>query len=285
MTTHPRSDASGGPAPPGPRRYVGLLTQVMTNTMDEDYESVAASRRLEPRPVRARRFVGVIVVAGVFGAMLGVSALKTEQSRPADQRERAQLVAQIHRRQSALVAVQGHLSALQAQIADLQQQVSREASQARAVARDVSMFDVAAGTVPVSGPGVVITADNAPGSAGGSGGVILDRDLQAMVNGLWAAGAEAIAINGQRLTSLTAIRYAGRAITVAYRSLTPPYVVTAIGDPESLPARFLETAGGQTWLGLHANFGIVFNTSVRDQVTVPGNPRATLLYATAAGTR
>ena len=93
-------------------------------------------------------------------------------------------------------------------------------------------------------------ADDAPATLGlPTGGVILDTDLQSLVNALWTAGAEAISINGNRLTSLTAIRFAGRAITVDYRSLTPPYVIDAIGNPETLPARLLETPGGQAWIG------------------------------------
>ena len=49
---------------------------------------------------------------------------------------------------------------------------------------------------------------------------MLDRDLQVIVNGLWAAGAEAIAVNGQRLTACSAIRSAGEAILVDFRPLS-----------------------------------------------------------------
>ena len=56
-------------------------------------------------------------------------------------------------------------------------------------------------------------------------GRVLDRDLQVMVNALWAAGAEAIAINGQRLTARSAIRYAGEAILLDFRPLVPPNVM------------------------------------------------------------
>ena len=73
---------------------------------------------------------------------------------------------------------------------------------------------------------------------------VLDIDLQVLANGLWQAGAEAVSINGHRLSDLTAIRSAGDAITVDYRSLTRPYRVEAIGDPRTLQARFVESAGG-----------------------------------------
>jgi uncharacterized protein YlxW (UPF0749 family) len=76
------------------------------------------------------------------------------------------------------------------------------------------------------------------------------------VNGLWAAGAEAIAINGQRLTATTAIRNAGQAILVAYRPLQPPYVISAIGDPDTLPARFEDTVGGAYLRLIGQTYGI-----------------------------
>lgn len=141
------------------------------------------------------------------------------------------------------------------------------------------MLGVAAGETAVRGPGIVVTADDAGDAVPGAGGIILDTDLQTLVNGLWAAGAEAIAVNGHRLGTLTAIRFAGQAITVDYRSLTPPYVVEAIGNPNTLPARFLETAGGQAWLGLQANFGIRFQTRTADRLELAGKPPDSLLWA------
>ena len=72
-----------------------------------------------------------------------------------------------------------------------------------------------------------VVADDAPG-ADSARNEVLDTDLQKLVNGLWEAGAEAISINGQRLTNLSTIRQAGGAITVNARSLRPP--VRRLGD-------------------------------------------------------
>ena len=65
-------------------------------------------------------------------------------------------------------------------------------------------------------------------------GRVYDRDLQDVVNALWLAGAEAMSINGQRLTAATAIRSAGEAILVNSRPLSPPSLVHAIGNPAPL---------------------------------------------------
>src|SRR4029450_962631 len=82
---------------------------------------------------------------------------------------------------------------------------------------------------------------------------VLDIDLQVLVNGLWEGGAEAISINGHRLSTVPAIRSAGDPITVDYRSLTRPYRVEAIGDVRTLQARFVESSAGAWWNDLAPN--------------------------------
>jgi uncharacterized protein YlxW (UPF0749 family) len=274
-----------GPATSRPS-YEGLLNQLMTNTLDQDYQ-VAAERRLSTPAVhpRSRRLTAVAVVL-VFGAMIGISALRTQQQKPAAAAERDELIAQIQLRQHRLDRMHAELSALESDVARLQAAVSAGRSLARNTENALAAVAGSTGASEVTGPGIEITTDNAPGPQRTSeGGVILDSDLQALVNGLWTAGAEAISINGHRLTSLTAIRSAGRAITVDYRSLTPPYVIDAIGNPDTLPARFLETAGGQGWLALKANFGIRFDTVTLQDLVLPADPGTTLHEAHPVGAR
>lgn len=219
----------------------------------------------------------------VFGLMVGFSALKTEQDQPVVAAERAELIAQIESRQSKLDDQQASLASLSDDVATLQQRVVSDGADDRLLSSQLTALGIAAGTVAVNGPGVVITVDDAGYSLGTSGGVVLDTDLQLLVNALWQAGAEALAVDGHRVTSLTAIRLAGEAITVGDSSLTPPYVIEATGDPDTLPARLLETRSGQAWLDLEANFGIRFDVVAKDKVSVPGDPRDYLLYAEGKG--
>jgi uncharacterized protein YlxW (UPF0749 family) len=269
--------------------YAGLLSQLMSNTLDQGYQLAADRRRDAARPdgvsPPSRRVLGAVVVA-LFGVMLGISALRTEQLRPAATAERDELVAQVQLRQHKLDAMHARLSALEATVGRLQSSEGATRARERQIDAASARVGGVTGAVGVSGPGMEITTDNAPGSGEESGeGIILDKDLQQLVNALWQAGAEAIAINGHRLTSLTAIRTAGQAITVDYRSLTPPYVVDAIGDPSTLPARLLETPGGQAWLGLHENFGIRFDTVTSTDLVLPGETDTTLLEAHPVGRR
>ena len=279
------TDEPGSSAPP--RAYVGLLTEVMTNTLDEDYATVAAQRRrtgVKPSPSRGGR-VALLAAIAVFGVLIGVSALKTDQDRPETEAERAELITQIQNRQDDQEALSRQINEVSDDVTKLQGAVGDEVSRNSSIVAQLETLGVDAGTLAVSGPGMEITADDAPADRPGNGGVILDTDLQALANALWMAGAEAISIDGHRLTSLTAIRFAGEAITVDNVSLTPPYDIVAIGDPATLPARLLETPGGQTWLGLQANFGITFDRVTKDDVTVPADPHEHLLYAKPEGTR
>ena len=240
------------PLEASPGSYEGLLTQIMTNTLDQDYQD-AADHRAESRPgdQRRRRLAAVGVVA-VFGAMISVSAVRTEQQKPAQAAERDELIAQIQLRQRRLDNMHAELSDLEGSVAALQDGVTASRGLLRTTDTRVAALAAAAGAA------------------------------EALANGLWMAGAEAISINGHRLTTLTAIRSAGRAITVDYRSLTPPYVIDAIGDPETLPARLLETPGGQAWLGLKANFGIQFDTVSVPNLVLPADPATDLHEARPA---
>jgi hypothetical protein len=84
---------------------------------------------------------------------------------------------------------------------------------------------------------------------------------------------------------LIKIRFAGRAITVDYRSLTPPYTIDVIGNPDTLPARLLETPGGQAWMGLKTNYGIRFDTTTASSLVLPADPSTALRQARAVGAR
>ena len=84
---------------------------------------------------------------------------------------------------------------------------------------------------------------------------VQDVDLQVVVNGLWAAGAEAIAVNGQRLTAMTAIRSAGDAVLVDLVALSSPYTVEAVGDAVDMQTELARASAGQHLATLRTNCG------------------------------
>jgi uncharacterized protein YlxW (UPF0749 family) len=264
-----------------PDASMSLLNHLMTNTLDEDYAAVAAHNGGAPRRVGKATYVGVIAATLAFGLLLAVAAVQTDRSRPAAAEERAQLVERIQEQSDTVDGLRDDVSTLSAEVGTLETDVNAAGQRLQQLEQDVSRLGVAAGAEAVEGPGVQITVDDAEPPAGHEGQV-LDTDLQSLVNGLWVAGAEAISINGQRITTRSSIRSANQAITLNFRSLRRPYVVNAIGNPDTLAARLLETPAGEEWLGLKNNFGVRFDTVTRESLTVPERTPGRLWYSTNA---
>jgi uncharacterized protein YlxW (UPF0749 family) len=109
-------------------------------------------------------------------------------------------------------------------------------------------------------------------------GRVLDRDLQALANALWQCGAEAIAINGQRLTAVSTIRSAGEAILVDFRPVTRPYVLTAIG-PDGIDKRLADSATGKQFERFVENYRMQFEIKARRGLTLPAGADPGLRYA------
>lgn len=136
------------------------------------------------------------------------------------------------------------------QLADLQKQVQAETSKAArtdgrvAEARDAAAAIAAtAGTTAVSGPAVTVTLNDAPPLPGSQKGsvppdylVVHQQDVQAVVNAMWAGGAEAMTLQGQRVISTSAVRCVGNTLLLHGIVYSPPYVISAIGDPSRIRA-------------------------------------------------
>jgi len=146
-------------------------------------------------------------------------------------------------------------------------------------------LEAATGLASVRGDGVVVgLADPPPqvdpvtGKAGTNLGAVLDRDLQDIANELWRDGAEAVAINEQRLTSTSTIRAAGGAILVDFRPVTGPYQVAAIG-PGDLDKRFGGSATAKRFHRYTDLYGMRFEVTKKGGLTLPAAPEPQLRYA------
>ena len=270
--------------PPGrslpPQATMGLLAYLTTHALDEDYAFVSRRRSVTEQPPRERRRIGLVAAAimVVFAVLVVTAAAQTSRNSVSDERERRELVSQVKAARSQLDTERSQLDSLQSETSRLEgQQLSSDQS-AQGLLDSISLLGTRAGTVPVRGPGVRLVANDAPG-ADSARNKVLDSDLQRLVNGLWEAGAEAISVNGQRLTNLSAIRLAGSAITVNNRSLRRPYVVLAIGNQDTLPARFAETSSGQAWLDLQREVGLRLTITPVSSMRLPATEVIALRYA------
>ena len=248
-----------------------LLKQVMEHPIDPDYRTASEQGK---RSTRHRLWLAVALV--VVGALVALSAMQNMRTAPLRSAEREELVERVNEMAARQDTARTSVNQRQAELRRLRAEILGSDDDGELRDR-LERLDLNAGTIAATGPGLVITVDDAP--IDDPKGRIVDIDLQQMVNGLWTAGAEAIAINGHRLSSRSAIRGAGAAITVNYRSLTRPYRIEVIGDPATLQARYAETTGGIWWNGLVHNYGIGQDIVAADDLVLPADPGLTLRHA------
>lgn len=194
-------------------------------------------------PKRANRLASrllVVATGAVAGVMMVTSALASGGSdlRPTRNTDLAALVADEARRNEALTR---QLAGLRAEVDELSH---RHGSLPAVEASGVAAAEETAGAVAVAGPAVTVTLTDAPLEVKPAGVdedllVVHQQDIQAVVDALWAGGAEAMTIQGQRVSSRTGIKCVGNTVVVHRVPYAPPYVITAIG-PQGRLADALE---------------------------------------------
>ncbi|MFJ7415835.1 DUF881 domain-containing protein [Streptomyces sp. NPDC098077] len=281
-------DRSTASPPARPDASMSLLNNVMDHSLDDGYAEASARRRADgsaglPRTLKSKLGLAAGLVLAALVVTLG--AAEARISAPVVAKEREELIDRIDAETEAADTLESEVDELRTDVSERQRKALEQhgGDQGQLVA-------LLAGATPVEGPGVKLVVDDAKDTDQGGGGPrestgfadtgrVRDRDMQRVVNGLWESGAEAIAINGQRLTALSAIRAAGDAILVDNRPLVPPYTVLAVGDGKKLATAFQDSADGQYLQALKESFDI--RTSISDQAKV-GLPAAPSLIVRTA---
>lgn len=246
------------PAPP-PHTTLGLIEGIAANALDDDYYEIRPDTSAGART--GRTMLAALGLA-LFALLVTIASVQTRHDRPAEQVDRNSLIASIRERQDSLTKGNEQAAKLRTAVAKLQTLSGTDPAyeQLRLTTADQG----------ASGPGVVIEVDNSTDDV--VGGRISDTDLQLLVNGLWYAGAEAISINDNRLSSLSAIHRSGQSITVNFTSLTTPYRIVALGDPDSLADRLAENPGGRYWAQRTGKSGLRFDIRAEKSLAVPAAP-------------
>lgn len=270
-------------SPPQPRRnpIAPLLESLGRDHLDPGYAEAAARKRATEAgdaPVTGRRSTRrlALVVAGclVAGVVLGVAASRTESNQPRAANTRSALLEDIDRAQER----QSEMESAAADLAD-QLRASQAAAGATGPLAQVTELANRGQLTPVTGPGLRIVLDQPSFDQGQDRSVILDRDLQLLVNDLWAAGAEAIAIGGVRLTTRSAIRQAGGAILVDNRPVFWPLSVEAIGDSSAMQVKFISSPSHGRFSSFAQLYDIEFDVSAQPDLNLPGGTAPELLHA------
>ncbi|MFI9723491.1 DUF881 domain-containing protein [Streptomyces sp. NPDC052396] len=266
--------------PPRPDASMSLLTNVMDHSLDEGYAEAAARRAAGGNglPGKLRAKLGVAAALLLAAVVVTLGAAQARISAPTLAKERQQLINRIESETSAADSLQKNVDGLRDSVSATQREALQKHGGDKA-----ELVSLLAGATAVHGPGLKVVVDDAKQARTTGGGPressgfsdtgrVRDRDMQRVVNGLWQSGAEAIAINGQRLTALSAIRAAGDAILVDNRPLVPPYTVLAIGNGKRMNTTFQDSADGQYLHVLEQNYGVRAAISVEDDVRLPAAP-------------
>jgi len=171
-----------------------------------------------------------------------------------------ELIAALTDREAELAAAEERIRALESEVSELRRSLASPSQQA-----ELERLRLLAGTVPVTGPGVVVTLAETPEAVTAKNRVA-DEDIWRVVNELYTAGAEAIAVGGVRLTSVSGIRNVGERILVNETMIASPVEIHAIGDPAVLDAS-LKLRGGV--IDLLARWGIKVTVVKSDSLTLP----------------
>jgi uncharacterized protein YlxW (UPF0749 family) len=240
-------------------------------------------------PSRRRWHLAAAAAFVVAGALFATTSLSSKglDLRAASITDLGGVVRQERQRSDEL---QARLAVLNKEVDQLSHQVDN--STVSTLQDQVDTLLEPAGLQAVTGPGLTVTLADAPKSeidkAGGDSGVSVDelvvhqQDIQAVVNALWAGGAEAMTIQGQRVISTTGIKCVGNTVVLHGVPYSPPYRISAIGDPAALQASLSSSDYIDAYLTVVDSHGLGYDVTPSARLELPAyRGSTTLKYAVA----
>jgi uncharacterized protein YlxW (UPF0749 family) len=227
--------------------------------------------RLRSLPSWQITLTGALLVLGfLIAAQLSAEGPRIRYT----SQERAPLVETVLGLQAQQQALRARIFQVRSQIGTLEAQLPGSAALEKGLNSQLEQARIDGGLVQIAGPGLAFRLEDASGAAGSGSadGLVTSRDVRALVQELWLAGAEAVSVNGERIVTTTAILDIGNSVLVNSAYLAPPYEIKAIGptdlyDRVSRSASFVEFVRGRIDpAGLRLSFAEI---SGDQKVTIP----------------
>jgi uncharacterized protein YlxW (UPF0749 family) len=273
-----------------------LLRSLLSEHLDPGY-AAAAAKRAAANPPRARRAAwawqaaAALLIALVFAAAVA----QARSTAPGVKETQQVLVSSVRSSQAGANALATQRGGLTAEVDNLRRSLLEGDAEGQRLLQQLDRLGFAGAVTKVTGPGVTVTltdpgvspdlSDVSKERIPGSRQAVLDRDLQLVVNSLWASGAEAIAVGGVRIGPNVTIRQAGGAILVDNQPISSPYVVIAVGPPHAMQDAFERSPGFQRMGLLEASYGVTATVDTHDSLTVPAGGGREVKYAKPIGDR
>lgn len=228
---------------------------------------------LTHRPSRWSSLVPVIALgAGLLFATSGMTARGT------DLRSEATGLPDVIRERTIDNERDGQrVDTLRGEVDRLTRDAAPGSSRLQKISRQSQASSRDAGLTPVKGPAVTVALDDADLAASEvpegftvDDVVVHQQDVQGVVNALWRGGAEAMQIMDQRVISTSAVRCVGNTLILQGRVYSPPFTITAIGDPEELQSALDEDPAVDIYRQYVDAVGLGYEVTRSDEVELPG---------------
>jgi len=267
-----------------------LLRSLLSEHLDPGYAAAAAQRAADnpPRPRRAAwawQAAAALLIALVFAAAVA----QARSTAPGVKETQQVLVSSVRAAQAGANALAAQRGGLTAEVDNLRRSQLEGDAEGQRLLQRLDQLGFAGAMTKVTGPGLTVTltdpgvspdlSDVSKERIPGSRQAVLDRDLQLVVNSLWASGAETIAVGGVRIGPNVTIRQAGGAILVDNQPINSPYVVIAVGPPHAMQDAFERSPGFERMGLLEASYGVAATVSAHDSLTVPAGSGREVKYA------
>jgi uncharacterized protein YlxW (UPF0749 family) len=272
-----------------------LLRSLLSEHLDPGYAAAAERRRVGTSPDKASHWGWQLLAGLTVAAVFASAAAQAQSVAPATQETRQMLAGGVRNAQAATDDATARRDALAAQVEAERRSRLAGDERGRQLLGDLDVAEFAAAATAVHGPGLTLTvteptatrdlSDVSKQRVAGSTQVILDRDLQLVVNSLWASGAEAIAVGGVRIGPNVTVRQAGGGLLVDNQPIANPYVVLAVGPPHGMHDAFDQSPGLRRLRILEASYGVGVGVGEADDLSLPASSVREVNFAKQIGSK
>ncbi|CAN5310034.1 hypothetical protein BH09ACT11_BH09ACT11_07300 [soil metagenome] len=253
------------------RAHTPLLTLLTQDALDSDY-AVVSSRHPHLRHRRGRLSGGTLAALVAFGVLVAIGAVQTNEQADVASAGRTELIRRVEAQRDLLDQIQQEITGLRAENTEFTAQSRSLTAALTDLNNTGDRIGASAGLEAVSGPGVRVTIADAVDAGASAPGIVRDSDLRLAINALFEAGAEAVGVNGSRVSVRSAPRNSGTVIRLDGVSLSSPYTIAAIGDRDELAADFAQTSSGLEFLGIAQSLSMPVTIAAAASLDLPAAP-------------
>ncbi|KQX62168.1 hypothetical protein ASD06_14865 [Angustibacter sp. Root456] len=228
------------------------------------------------RRVRLSRWGVAAPVVFALAGLLATTSAQTARGTDLRSEGRTDTADLIREQQHRAEVQERDVGQLREQVERLSKQAAPAGSELERLTERAAALAPAAGTVPVRGPALRVELDDASHDGTVPDGfepddlVVHQQDVQAVVNALWSAGAEAMMLMDQRVISTSAVRCVGNVLILQDRVYSPPYRITAIGDVSAMERALENSEALQIYRQYVDAVGLGYKVQRLGTVRMPG---------------